>query len=284
MKLCFGYCSEAWDFLRLTIRYNASSKSWEDKTKADYLILRQAHTLEKGMSLRSPREGFGKEKALRLEADLKKYEELFGPAPDYPRSVLADYYADHSKGTVELRAEDVNAAAAGNFESLLRSRHSVRYFTNQEVDDALLVKALELAALSPSACNRQAWKTHIYKGADVQRLLQWQGGSRGFESEPTVAVLVSSDLRGFLSYEVHQAWVDGGMYAMNLVNALHSLGLGTIPLSTGFDFKKLRNLRQEFDIPESEVPVLIIGAGHLEDAFRVARSERKDISQTNTWH
>ena len=42
-------------------------------------------------------------------------------------------------------------------------------------------------------------------------------------------------------YEVHQAYVDGGLYAMNLINALHSLGIGTIPLSVAFGYDKLDN-------------------------------------------
>lgn len=70
---------------------------------------------------------------------------------------------------------------------------------------------------------------------------------------------------------------------MNLINALHSLGFGTIPLSVGFDCKKNASLKK-FLIPENEVPIVIIGFGELEDEFKVAISERKDICLTNTYH
>ena len=89
-------------------------------------------------------------------------------------------------------------------------------------------------------------------------------------------------MRGFLYYEPFQQYVDGGMYAMNLVNAFHSLGLGTIPLSCGFVHSKLARLKR-FGIPEQESPILIIGIGNLEDKVKVAVSTRKNISETNTF-
>ena len=50
-----------------------------------------------------------------------------------------------------------------------------------------------------------------------------------------------------------------------------------------FSYEKLKEL-SDFDIPENEVPILIIGIGHLQPHFKVAVSERKDISVTNTYH
>lgn len=70
---------------------------------------------------------------------------------------------------------------------------------------------------------------------------------------------------------------------MNLINALHSLGLGTIPLSCGFTHDKLKKL-VDFDIPQNEVPIVIIGVGNLLENFNVAISKRKDIGQTNRFH
>lgn len=113
--------------------------------------------------------------------------------------------------------------------------------------------------------------------------MNWQGGCHGFEKELRYSILVTANLKAFLSYEVHQAYVDGGLYAMNLINALHSLGLGCIPLSCGFEYEKLQGL-EKFSIPENEVPIVILAFGHLQDKFRVAVSTRKDINLTNTFH
>lgn len=111
-----------------------------------------------------------------------------------------------------------------------------------------------------------------------------RGGAKGFEEEIRCSILVTANLNAFLHYEVHQAYMDGGLYAMNLINALSSLGLGTIPLSCGFRIQKTLTLYQEFAIPENEVPTLIVGVGVLPDAFKVAVSTRKKVEVTNTYH
>lgn len=308
-KIVLTYISETAHYLRRLIRFNASSNPWKDREKRRYLILREAHTLEKALSLRSPRKGFGAAKAEHLISSLKSYGRDYGTQDGflgYPCSIIAGYLSysrtsgvDVSSlesafreldsvvykgpaGVMELSSDSIRKAAAGNFSQVMESRHSIRAFTSEKVDRQLIIKALEIAAHTPSACNRQAWKTHVFEGEKVSELLRWQGGCSGFENEIHTAVLVCADMRGFLYYEPFQQYVDGGMYAMNLVNALHSLGLGTIPLSCGFVHSKLAELRR-FGVPEEESPILIIGAGYLEDTVKVAVSTRKNISETNTF-
>lgn len=186
-------------------------------------------------------------------------------------------------GIRKVTKEEILSKCNTSFESLLYSRHSIRYFSDKPLNQELIIKALELAQRTPSACNRQGWKTHVFEGEDSIKLIKWQGGCRGFENELKHSILVTANLKAFLYYEVHQAYIDGGLYAMNLINALHSLGLGCIPLSCGFESWKLQQLK-DFDIPENEVPIVIIGFGHLLDEFNVAISTRKPISITNTFH
>lgn len=303
------YFCESFHYLLRLIRFNASFRSENDKVKRQYLILREAHTLEKALSLRSPRKGFGAAKAEHLIVALSSYRNDYGTGDGflcYPCSIVAGYLSysrstgvdvsalesafsaldgipvSELSGAVELRAGEIKAAASGNFEELLASRHSIRVYSPERVDRQLIIKALGMAACTPSACNRQAWKTYVLEGGKATELLHWQGGCSGFENEIGTAVLVCADMRGFLYYEPFQQYIDGGMYAMNLVNAFHSLGLGTIPLSCGFVHSKLSELRR-FGVPEAETPILIVGVGNLEDRVKVAVSTRKDISQTNTF-
>jgi len=320
VKLRLQLRREGLVFLRRLLRYNASVGTDKDMAKMQYTLLRTAHTLEKGLSMPSPRKGFGREKALGLISGLERYAARFGSEdPEFlasPMQTVAAYLdwsekegTDVSKpkaafsdlqqtyfsltghnqaaapaGTVSCGAAQIREAAAGDFESLLLSRHSIRCFSREEVPDSTIIKALELAQRTPSACNRQAWKTHVFKGESAARLVRWQGGCKGFEDEIRTAILITADMRAFLSYEPHQAYVDGGLYAMNLINALHFLGLGTIPLSTGFKCTRLKQLYRGFDIPENEVPIMIIGTGMLPDEVKFAASVRKGTEQTNTFH
>lgn len=314
VMLRIHFAKEAYRFWVLQVRYNASMHTDDDMEKMQYTILRMNHTLEKGMSMRNPRKGFGQQKAEMILKSLSRYGSLYGQqAVDflaYPLATIKAYInyteshgveipavkglheqlcrqygfsVDSEKGGVRQETKaNVLQHCKGDFASVLQSRHSIRFFEHQP-ERGQIEQALKLAQLTPSACNRQGWKTHVFWGEESVRLACWQGGANGFEEEIRCAILVTANLKAFLSGEYHQAYVDGGLYAMNLINALHSLGLGTIPLSCGFDYAKLRKLKS-FGIPENEVPIVIIGVGSLPEHFHVAISERKDISQTNTFH
>ena len=298
------------------VRYNASSRTEADREKLEYVLLRENHTIEKGISLRHPRKGFGQQKVRAFLSHLSLYQQRYGAeTPDFLRYPLSTvrYWLDYTQregtdvtpiaqqweqlaakvglleveghaGVREASAEEILSAARGDFASLLSSRHSMRYFDPRPVAHELIDRALALAQLTPSACNRQGWKTHVYEGPSCHQLLEAQGGSRGFEQEVPAAIVVTANQKAFLYYEMHQAYVDGGLYAMNLINALHFLGLGTIPLSCGFKQRKLRRIKRQFGIPECEVPILIIGFGHLEPSVKVAVSTRKAVTLTNTYH
>lgn len=309
------FIKESIHFWKLTSKYNASHHTDEDMIKMQYTLLRENHVIEKGMSMRNPRKGFGQQKVEALLDRLNKYFILYGTVDKeflcYPISTIKTYIDFTEKGGTEIpkikaqynkllsktklyaikqqagiqetTKNNVLNVCNKDFESLLYSRHSIRYFSKEPISREIITKALELAQRTPSACNRQGWKSHVFEGNKSIELVKWQAGSRGFEEECRYSILVTANLKAFLWHEVHQAYIDGGLYAMNLINALHSLGLGCIPLSCGFEYEKLNELKM-FDIPENEVPILIVAFGHLQDKFNYAVSKRKDISLTNTFH
>ncbi len=320
IKRVFGikkqFLIEAIGFYQSLSRHNASIHTDDSISKMQYTLLRENHVIEKGLSMRNPRKGFGQQKVLALLGRLKKYIKLYAEKDnaflEYPLSTIASYI-EYTKrqgieipviekeytallastkqkeikahyGIKEIQKDFLLRECKKDFASLLYNRHSIRYFSKAEISTKLLNEALTLAQQTPSACNRQGWLTHIFLGKESIRLIQWQGGANGFEYEISCSILVTANLNAFLHYEVHQAYVDGGLYAMNLINALSSLGLGTIPLSCGFRIQKTVTLYKEFAIPENEVPILIIGVGHLPDTFKVAVSTRKKIAITNTYH
>lgn len=310
------YLHDVCKYWILTHKYNAQNKTTEDIQKLQYSILRENHVIEKGMSILNPRKGWGQEKVMALIERLTLYRELYSSQDKefliYPLSTINKYIVYTKEHDVEIpeiekrfqklrQAEptiQIENVPAGieymtrkqlqdvcnrDFKSLLYSRHSIRYFSDQEVCRELIMEALNLAQRTPSACNRQGWHTHIFRGEESVRLMYWQEGCRGCEENFRQSILVTADLKAFLAHEVFQAYIDGGLYAMNLINALHSLGLGTIPLSCGFGYDKLQYLDQ-FNIPENEIPILIIAFGHVTGRFHFAASKRKNINKTNVFH
>lgn len=299
-------------------KYNASFSTDDDMQKMQYTLLRENHVIEKGMSMRCTKKGFGQEKVKALIARLEKYNRLYGKQDAefliYPLSTIKSYIEYQKKdnvdisdiemefcalcsaasieiarlsmpaGIVTVNSGNLRTNAAADFRSLLYSRHSIRYFTDSIPSRSTIDMALELAQRTPSACNRQAWHTHVYTGEDCHQLLLMQGGCMGFYNDIHCCIVVTADMKGFLHYEPFQCFVDGGLYAQNLINALHYLGLGTIPLSFGFYRDKLKKIQGRFSIPDNEALIVVIGVGEMTDKVKIAESTRKSVKVTNTFH
>lgn len=318
IKTYFLLINEVYVYGKRLFRYNASIRTSKDIGKMQYTLLRENHVIEKGMSMRNPRKGFGQQKVLALLQHLENYIQLYKSRDSafllYPLSTIEQYiqytknngtdipiiekkfcnllslaeidiYQLHTNaGIREVTKEQIIQQSQSSFEALAYSRHSIRYFSTDIPSIDVIEHALQIAQRTPSACNRQSWHTHVFFGEQAHNLLKDQGGANGFEEEIHCAILVTADMRAFLSYEPMQCYVDGGLYAMNLINAFHFLGLGTIPLSCGFYHSKLKIMAHKFDIPKNEAMICIIGIGCLLEHFNIAESSRKDICLTNRYH
>lgn len=288
-------------------RHLASSGNRQQQAKFEADLTIRTHAIEKGLALPQPRAGFGEAKVSELLTLLKNYYNRFGSSEIITSALIVlQHYFDfqatcqHScpnlvtryqallttspllpdltkGGVVTLHKSDIQAKARIDFANFAASRYSIRDFSGEKVDKESLLKALEIARKTPSACNRQSWHVYLFHGQSKNALLQWQGGNRGFTELIDTAILITSDLKQFFINERHQAYVDGGLYAMSLLYALHAQGLGTIPLTTGKKDKEVKRLFTDFRIPPHEVPILVIGVGCLKETFRVALSARKEI-------
>ena len=68
---------------------------------------------------------------------------------------------------------------------------------------------------------------HAYDDERQQQVIAVQGNA-GFGDRVPLVLVITSDLQTFFAPEErNQAWIDGGMFAMSLVHALHSLGLAS---------------------------------------------------------
>ena len=69
------------------------------------------------------------------------------------------------------------------------------------------------------------------------------------------------------------------MFAMSLIYALHSLGLGTCCLNWCVNNTEDKLLREFIPIEDKEVVIMMIAVGNLPDEFDVPYSQRKPIEQ-----
>ncbi|MCC0179590.1 nitroreductase family protein [Waterburya agarophytonicola K14] len=161
------------------------------------------------------------------------------------------------------------------------SRHSIRNFTNNSVSLDLISQAVQMAQFTPSVCNRQAARISVLHTAeDKEKALSYQNGNRGFGHTADKVLVISSNLKSYNSVgERNQCWIDGGMFAMSLVYALHSLGLGTCCLNWCVENDVDRSFKQELSIPDSDAIAMLILVGYMPDKIQVATSRRKHLEE-----
>lgn len=296
------------------VRFSSCLKKGTDATRLAALITMDYHRLEKGLSLGSPRPDFGTEVALRLADAIKRYTALAGwdstsivaanvlaahhrfrterqtPLPQMEQ-ILAEFHAaregaleEPRGGTITISRDEIHRAARRDLAEFFNARHSVRHFDRREVDVASIRRAVEMAQRSPSVCNRQSARVYLFVDRELKlAALACQNGNRGFTEEIDKLLVVTSDLGSFVSPgERNQCWIDGGLFAMSLVYALHSLGLGTCCLNWSVEHEADRKLRQAAGIRESEAVIMMIAVGHLPEVLNVPQSPRKLVDDVLT--
>ncbi len=289
-----------------------------DKSKSESssasLVTIDYHRLEKGLALPNPRKGFGKTAATDLQRNMKTFIKDYGVRPIILEAIsaLSEYYqynemfVDEEKelyadflglknlienegclisstiaGTIEITRQEVLASVELDYKKFFLNRHSIRSFSDRKVDRTFLMDAVSIAQQAPSVCNRQPWKVFCVESEEqVGKFLSIHGGARGFEDGPDKLMVVTVDLGAFHYLgERNEYWVDGGIFTMSLLNAIHAVGLAACCLNWCVDDARDKVFREELAVSDSSVIIALIAVGHYPDNFRVAVSPTKATTE-----
>ena len=278
-------------------------------------IVRQYHVIEKGLCMPDFRPKFGKDVVTGLVKSIRELAAHPCAASCNPgqlaaaRATLREYHDRHLAlgidisdilpasshelfegampavgGTRPFTPVDTNDAQA--FQNVVFSRASVRDMNPDRVPDRTLIQqAVETALRSPSVCNRQTARVHVFTGDAAQRTLALQSGNRGFGHKIPMVIIVTSDLRFFTgTVERYQGWIDGGMFSMLLLLALHAIGLGAVSLNWSVNNAKDLALRKTAAIPEYERIMMLIGCGYPNEQCRIPVSTRRNPEEIISWN
>ncbi|MFM2185474.1 MAG: hypothetical protein RIR43_46 [Pseudomonadota bacterium] len=248
-------------------------------------VLKTAHRLDKGLALPEPRAGFGAPVARLLQLQLATIDRSHWAWQQGCAALERHQHFSFGSPALELSEPQTRAAvlkeARGDFGAVVRSRRSVRQFDGSPLSMTALWRAVELARHSPSACNRSGARVWVAVDAPVrERLLRHQDGHQGFADRASAVALVTVDTSVFHTVgERHQAWVDGGLFAMTLVYALHFEGLGTCCLNWSVEPKVDRALKRSCGVPPGEAVVMMVAIGGLPAHYTVAHSPRRPVHE-----
>jgi nitroreductase len=287
-----------------------------DKVQIETQVTFHIHQIEKGLSHREFRFGFGQSVVKELSVLLQRLQivdQQYLSNPVYREAliILNQYYRRHAEAEFDLslihayfpqqlwdRIVHVQPAATTGitveaiskrrnnslpFFELVKVRHSVREYSSKALTSDDFTDVLEAAIQTPSVCNRQPTRVHIILDkTTIQAALQIQGGLNGYPTPPAL-VLITSDIRAFMSEnERNQGYVDGGLFAMTFLYGLEAKGLAACPLHTMFSDAQNSSTRKLLAIPENEVLVMYIAVGHFLDSVPVCRSERYSANHIST--
>ncbi len=300
--------------LKRRIRDKVYNDSESDKVKRDLTLA--YHIVEKGLTMPQPRPGFGKAVVSGLIATVNKYHRLGLPENEleFTQAVssLKEYLEFHESIQFKLDPEleqklkkieedfpgvhgikqirttrdayfrEVNSS----FDKFCLSRYSVRNYTEKEIPVDVLYQCIELAQKSPSFCNRQPTRVHIVKSAEKKKqILENQNGNRGFGHLAETLLVITSVISTTKDiHERNENHLNGGIFIMTLLNALHFNKIAACSLNWSVSNDKDRAIRRILAIPENEVVLMIISCGYVPDEFSVASSPRKTAREITKEH
>ncbi|MGC4129289.1 MAG: nitroreductase family protein [Bergeyella sp.] len=294
--------------LKIFYKYSFSGEKIKNKENYKAFLLKQYHILEKGLALPFPKENFGLAKIETLIKISQDYISIFGKdsLTDSIGEVLVSYL-QHNTTLSEKNAHHYSLINAflnqnkvnveqfnkkggvkqsnpivlnNNFADFVKSRSSVRNFSDENVNIDDVKKAVDIAKYAPSVCNRQAWRTHYYVDKKkVLELLSCQDGNNGFTESINQLLIITVKADCFTKLESNQIFIDGGLYSMNLLLALHSRNIASCCLNLCVPSVKEKQIKKIASIPENERLIMMIGIGKYKENAVVAISNRRESTE-----
>lgn len=198
------------------------------------------------------------------------------------KDILASSYNSEFKGAIECHRDSFYSSTdSSDFSDFSSSRKSIREYTGEKVPIALIEKAIGLALNTPSVCNRQASKVYFLNDKNkVLDILKIQGGLVGYTDNITQLLILTVDRNYFYTIgERNQFYIDGGMFLMNLLYALHFYKIANCPIHWGKTVQEEKGLESVLTIPESEKIICMIPIGIAKEKFKVTLSQRRDLTE-----
>ncbi|HIE46075.1 MAG TPA: nitroreductase family protein [Flavobacteriaceae bacterium] len=299
--------------LRLFYKYSFDKNHLKNQGRIEHYLTKQYHIIEKGLALPKPRPEFGKDVISNLVIKSTEYYHEYGKSKliESISACLNEYLIFNKKNNIEtnnkyytnikkfvtmvkpnklggtkiITKQDINKAIDFDFEVFLRTRTSIRDFSDKNVDINQLKEVINLAKLAPSVCNRQGWKAHVYNNSLlIKELLTLQNGNRGFTDSVNKLIIITGNTKAFTKLESNQIYIDGGIFSMNVLLSLHSAGLGAVALNTCLPYTIEKKVKKTGNIKDFEKLIMMIAVGEIKDNFKVAVSNRKHIDSIYKAH
>jgi len=284
-------------------------------------MIRNIHSLEKGLSMRHQRSLFGESYiAETIEYLERVLRNTSSKGPDFEAKetiswafdVLAEYFR-----VVEMTPAIQNAQE--KFQRLLRAtqyepgtrvpyarsnrlgrssisyealkqlaiqRRSVRWYEQRSVPREDIDRAIAIAALSPSACNRQPFEFRVYDDpALIKQISELPIGIAGFKDNiPCLVVLIGKLSPYWNERDRHVIYIDASLAAMAFEFALETLGLASCSINWPAIYEREKAMHELLNLAADERVVMLISVGYPAlDGF-IPYSQKKSLQMLRSYN
>lgn len=298
-------------WLKYSLSLNPNNSSGKQKA----ILLMNLHAIEKGLSFKKAKSGFGKEKVLKLikqtDNHLKQNgSDSLGLAAlgvlnqyiQHPQSGKDDFIVNQFQVLTEKHQVHPESLIGGikpvSKESIssdltypqlyqfVSTRHSVRNFSDEDITEDQVLQAVKFAQTAPSVCNRQTARVHVFDKNLFEPIVNAQLGDQGWVKNANKLFIITTDLNYFGgTFERNQAYIEGGLFSMQFVIGLHAQKIASCCKMYIRSPETDKAVYKATGIKENEVPIMLILAGHYEhETIKVPYSFRFPVKDIVNFH
>lgn len=315
--LYFGLFSSAYRREKLLVaRGHQEYTRRRSVARLPYLLRRNIHMLEKGLSMRPRRETFALayiEETVRLLSGMVVNQD--GVVSDgeigWAREVLDRFVeATANSSAAEIRrAREAYAEIVWQTEAfpnsgpheppqgtppveindliaLAERRKSIRWYTDEIVPQDVIDRAMQVAGQAPSACNRQPFTFRFFNEPEmVSKIVKIPMGTAGYGQNMRQIGVIVGDLSAFIDErDRHLIYIDGSLAAMGFLLGLESQGVSSVCINWPDIADRDRKMSELLGLAPHERVVMLVGFGYADHTGLTPFSEKRQLNDLRSFN
>lgn len=282
-----------------------------------YLLRRNVHMLEKGLTMQPRRDtfarGYIRDTVASFEIALSDVGALSIETAEtrWMAAVLDEYFEatltsksgeiaearerycamKRESPSIDIEGHGPHPPALGtrvdidDLLALAEGRRSVRWFSDQPVPRDAVDRAIATGAEAPTACNRQPYRFEIFDDPEsVARVAAVPMGAKGYEHQIKGIVVIIGDLSAYFDRrDRHLIYVDGSLAAMGVILGLEAQGIASCSINWPDIPERERTMRNLLELDAWERPIMLLAYGYPSVHGLTPYSAKRDLDRIRTY-
>ena len=165
--------------------------------------------------------------------------------------------------------------------SIIETRHSIRVFLNQQVEQEKVYELLKAGMSAPSSKNKKPWQFIAVNAPEQIQAIQACHKNWQVLKTACQLIIVCGDLEQ--DERIPHMLMACSAANQNILLKAHELGLGAVWLGCYPDEERMGFLKTFFNLPDSIIPLAVIPIGYYEKKQSKQRVWEQDKVHFGKW-